>query len=119
MTKAVDSTQVEVLKAGRAAQREINAARLAASTAWQAWRMYDTYQTPEGVVTSHVLMPSIKMPKPGSSKDGQPAIMAEIQTDGEHPEHKRLREIAETSDLRVLELEDQIMVMEVLIGSRK
>jgi hypothetical protein len=97
-----------IIKRGRNAERHINGARIAASTAWSAWRNYGTFKTPEGHVTSTVLMPTVRMQKPNSAPAGQPGIMIEVQTDTEHPEHKRLRELAEEADARVLEFEDDL-----------
>ena len=100
--------KAKIIKEGRAAERAINGARLAAQQAWNEWRNYATFKTPEGHVTSTVLASTIQMTKPGTAKDGQPGIIMQVQTDAEHPEHKRLREIAEAADLRVLDLEDTL-----------
>jgi hypothetical protein len=100
--------KAKIIKEGRAAERAINGARLAAQQAWNDWRNYGTYKTPEGHTTSKILAPTIQMVKPGTTKGGQPGIMIQVQTDGEHPEHKRLREIAEAADIKVLDLEDTL-----------
>lgn len=98
-----------IIKRGRTAERQVSAARIAASTAWNAWRTYGTYKTPEGHIQSTVLMPMITLEKWGSAPEpGKPGIMIQVQTDGEHPEHKRLREIAEEADRKVMEFEDDL-----------
>jgi hypothetical protein len=110
-----DLRRVEILRAGRKAEREIGPARTAAQTAWNAWRSYGTYKTLEGHVTSTVTMPFIRTMKPGSASPENPAgIMAEIQTDGEHPEHARLKALAEAADRHVIELDDAIADMKAL-----
>jgi hypothetical protein len=111
-----DLRRVAILKAGRNAERLINATRIAAATAWGAWRNYGTYKTPEGQVTSTVLMPTIRTQKKGATA-GEPGIMIETQLDTEHPEHHRLRLEAEALDRQVLELQDDIDAMNVVAAS--
>lgn len=102
--------KAQIIKRGRAAERLINGARIAAQKAWNDWRSYGTFKTPEGHVQSTVMMPTVQMIKPGTQKNGQPGIVIQVQTDTEHPEHKRLREVAEAADVVVLELEDDLEV---------
>jgi hypothetical protein len=100
--------KAKIIKEGRAAERAINGARLAAQQAWNDWRNYGTFKTPEGHTTSTVLASTIQMVKPGTDKGGQPGIIMSVQTDVEHPVHKELREKAEACDLHVLDLEDAL-----------
>jgi len=92
-----------IIKRGKVAAREINGARIAAQQAWNNWRNYETYKTPEGHVTSRVVLPTVQR----LSREG---VLHQIQVDSEHPEHKRLREIAEEADRRVMELEDDLEI---------
>jgi hypothetical protein len=108
MTSEEGLEKARIIKEGRAAERKINGARLAAQKAWNEWRAYGTYKTPEGHVNSTVSAPVVSMIKPGTDKNGQTGIIIQVQTDAEHPEHARLREIAEAADIVVLDLEDTL-----------
>lgn len=118
-----DMRRADIVMRGKKAVREINGAKLAAQKAWNEWRNLGTYKTPEGhvTVTQQYLAETIRVPKPGSDKlpNGQPCqpIMIEQQTGNEHPEHRRLREIAEAADRHVLDLQDDIDVYTAFAGN--
>lgn len=110
MTDELEKAQI--IKRGRQAERQINAARLASQKAWNDWRAYETYKTPEGAVTSRISM----VTEARMTKDG---AIHHIQLDREHPEHKRLREIAEEADRHRQELEDDLEVYAAVAGTVK
>lgn len=101
-----------IIKRGRQAERQINGARLASQKAWNDWRAYETYKTPEGAVQSRIS----SVTEARTTKDG---MIRHIQVDHEHPEHKRLREIAEEADRHLQDLEDDLEVYAAVAGTFK
>jgi hypothetical protein len=112
-----DIQRAKIIMEGKKAQREINGARLDAQKAWQAWRDLDTYRNENGTVNSKIAADFVLATKPGGN-DAFGGIIPGIQyqrlTGKEHPEHERLRKIAEEADRKVLELQDMIEIYSVL-----
>jgi hypothetical protein len=100
----------DILQAGNEATDQLSAARTLSQKSWNDWRNLETYVLPTGETQSRIPMPSVRMAKPGSNPDGATPVMAEIQLDDQHPEHARLKKIAEEADRKVLELERKIFM---------
>ncbi len=113
-----DISRAKIIMAGKKAQREINGAQLDAQRAWEAWRMYEaTFDKDTGSVNSKIAAafewshkPSIRNPD-GSVEAG---VRFQKLTGEEHPEHKRLREIAEAADRKVLDMRDAMEIYTAL-----
>jgi hypothetical protein len=124
ITNSEDLRRAEIIAAGKKAQRSLAPAQQAAQKAWQDWRMLGTFKNEQGQITVSRQYEAVtrRVPKPGSDRnpDGSSCtpIMMEQRVDDEvHPEHARLKAVAEAADRHVLDLQDDLDIYTALVGN--
>ena len=123
ITSSEDLRRAEIIAAGKKATRELAVAQQAAQKAWRDWRLLGTHKDEWGkdTVSRQYEAEFRRVPKPGSDRnpDGSPCapLMIEQRIDSAHPEHAKLKEIAEAADRHVLDLQDDLDIYTALVGN--
>jgi hypothetical protein len=120
--------RAKIVMEGKKAEREISGARMAAHTAWDAWRNVDVFKVRDSRTGDERTVFQPNHPArhtqgaryvPSRDESGNLVMVEELcysldGNDEQYPDLLALREAAEAADRRVLELQDQVDIMRAL-----